>query len=66
MATKTKKRRTFEEVFTEAGLIPEWMERGRAEGKIEIARNLLVEGATIEFVQKVTNLDTKTIQGLQN
>ena len=37
MATRTKKkpRRSFEEVFTEAGLIPEWKARGKAEGKIE-------------------------------
>ena len=34
MAAKTK-RRTFEEVFTEAGIIPEWMERGRVKGKAE-------------------------------
>ena len=26
------RRPTFEEVFTEAGLIPEWMERGRKQG----------------------------------
>jgi hypothetical protein len=33
MAVKTKKRkRTFEEVFTEAGFIPEWMARGEAIG----------------------------------
>jgi hypothetical protein len=34
MAVKTKKRkRTFEEVFTEAGFIPEWMARGEAIGE---------------------------------
>jgi hypothetical protein len=35
---------TFEEVFTEAGIIPEWMERGRTEGmeasKLDIAQKM--------------------------
>ena len=36
MAVKTRKRkRTFEEVFTEAGLIPEWIARGKKEGRAE-------------------------------
>jgi predicted transposase/invertase (TIGR01784 family) len=30
--TMAKRRETLEEVFTEAGLIPEWMERGRKQG----------------------------------
>ena len=36
----------------------------REEVKIAIARNLLAEGLTIEFVQKTTGLDKETIQGL--
>ena len=36
----------------------------REEVKIAIARNLLEEGLTIEFVQKTTGLDKETIQGL--
>ena len=56
---------TFEEVFTEAGIIPEWMARGEAKGivkgKAEDARNLLAEGLTIEFVQRITGLDREQI-----
>jgi predicted transposase/invertase (TIGR01784 family) len=37
---------------------------GKSEGKIEIARNALAEGASIEFVQKITGLDINTIQSL--
>jgi predicted transposase/invertase (TIGR01784 family) len=37
---------------------------GKSEGKIEIARNALAEGASIEFVQKITGLDIDTIQSL--
>ena len=33
--TMAKRRETLEEVFTEAGLIPEWMERGRVQGRKE-------------------------------
>jgi len=40
-------------------------EEGHAEKTLEIARNLLAEGATPEFVQKITGLDMETIQGLR-
>jgi len=39
-------------------------EEGWAEGKLEIARNLLAEGSTLEFVQKITGLNLETIQSL--
>ena len=35
------------------------------EGKIEVARNALAEGATLEFVQKITGLDLQTIKKLR-
>ena len=38
---------------------------GHAEEKLEIARNALTEGATPEFVRKITGLDIETINGLQ-
>ena len=97
MAVRTK-RRTFEEVFTEAGIIPEWMERGfkkgivhgreegleqgREEGlekgrekgleegleqaSIQIAKNLLAEGSTHEFIQKITGLSLETVKKLES
>ena len=37
---------------------------GHAERGKEIARNLLADGSTTEFVQKMTGLDLETIQGL--
>ncbi|MDR0465716.1 MAG: hypothetical protein LBG94_11470, partial [Treponema sp.] len=89
MAVRTrKKRETFEEVFTEAGIIPEWMERGfkkgivqgREEGleqgrekgleeglkqaSIQIAKNLLAEGSSHEFIQKITGLNIEKIKDL--
>jgi hypothetical protein len=39
-------------------------EEGREERNEEIARNLLAEGATPEFVQKITGLDLETIKQL--
>ena len=42
----------------------EGQEKGREEEKIIIARNLLAEGSSPEFVQKITGLDLKTIQEL--
>jgi predicted transposase/invertase (TIGR01784 family) len=42
---------------------------GRKEGEMkkerEIARNALTEGASIEFVKKITSLDLETIKSIQ-
>jgi predicted transposase/invertase (TIGR01784 family) len=44
-------------------------QKGRLEGMREsrtnIARNALAEGATVEFVQKITSLDMETIKNIQ-
>jgi predicted transposase/invertase (TIGR01784 family) len=40
------------------------IEQGLIKGKLIIARNLLCEGSTPEFVQKITGLDLETIQTL--
>ena len=44
------------------------MKKGRAEGhaeeKLEIARNALAEGASIEFIQKITGLSPEVIEKL--
>ena len=42
------------------------LERGRDEEKAIIAMNLLAEGSTLEFVQKITGLDLETIQSLSH
>ena len=38
---------------------------GRAEGQIEIARKALAEGASMDFISRITGLDLETIQGLK-
>jgi predicted transposase/invertase (TIGR01784 family) len=40
-------------------------EDGRFNEKLEIARNLLAEGSTLEFVHKITGLDFDTLKDLQ-
>ena len=40
------------------------MEMGEEKGKMEIALNALAEGASLEFVQKITGLDMETIASL--
>ena len=42
-----------------------WFEEGKEDERVEIARNALLEGASIEFINKITGLDTETITGLQ-
>jgi len=44
----------------------EGIEKGREDEKIIIARNLLSEGSSPEFIQKITGLDMKTIQELSD
>ena len=77
MANSKKPRRTFEEVFTEAGLIPEWIERGRVkgmaegeikgkaegktEGKTEVARNLFSMGMPIEQISKAVQMPVEEL-----
>jgi predicted transposase YdaD len=38
---------------------------GMRESKTDIARNALAEGASVEFVQKITGLDMETIKTIQ-
>ena len=52
-------------------IIEDWKEameegkvKGWAECQLEIARNALANGATIDFVQKITGLDRETIANL--
>jgi hypothetical protein len=58
------KRRTFEEVFTEAGYIPEWMERGEETRALKIARNLLNMGMSEEETAKVAELPLEKVHAL--
>jgi len=65
---------TLEEVLYRTGFIAKWEARGKAEGeakgkaegKAEIARNALAEGASVEFVQKITGLDLEAIKAMNN
>jgi hypothetical protein len=59
---------TFEEVFTEAGIIPQWIERGIERGKEEkalaIAQNLLAKGWAVEEVAETTDLPSEKVRSL--
>ena len=41
------------------------IERGIEKNKIDVAKSALAEGASIEFIKKITNLDEKTILSLK-
>ena len=41
-------------------------EEGQDDKQEEIARKALAEGATIEFVKKITGIDDETIKKLRN
>jgi hypothetical protein len=57
---------TLEEVFDEVGLTPRMIElgvkKGLEQGLETAARNALAEGASIEFVTKITGLDIETLE----
>jgi len=38
---------------------------GHEDGREAIARNLLAEGSTLEFINKITGLDMETIQKIK-
>jgi predicted transposase YdaD len=63
-----KGKRTFEEVFTEAGIIPQWIERGikqgLEQGEKRIARNLPAMGWAVEDVAKTTELPLEKVRSL--
>jgi hypothetical protein len=56
--------RTFEEVFTEAGIIPQWIEQGEEKKALAIARNLLAKGWAIEDVVETTDLPSEKVRSL--
>ena len=45
--------------------LDEGLERGLAESCMEIARNALLEGASLEFVRNITGLDIDTLKTIQ-
>ncbi|MCL2043861.1 MAG: hypothetical protein FWG89_06970 [Treponema sp.] len=42
-----------------------WYEEGKEDEREEIARKALLEGVSIESINKITGLDTETITELQ-
>jgi hypothetical protein len=61
---KRKPRRSFEEVFTEAGIIPEWKRQGGEEKAHKVAQNLINRGQSLEDVAEITELDLATVKTL--
>jgi len=59
---------TLEEVLTEAGLLPEWIEHARVKGLEQgletAARNAMVKGLPIDVIHDITGLDIETLQQL--
>jgi predicted transposase/invertase (TIGR01784 family) len=70
----------LDEILTEAGIIPEWIERGRKQGveqgrthgheqgfekgKEIIAQNMLCQGMSVEEIAQATELPVETINAL--
>ena len=59
-----KRRETFEEVFTEAGLIPEWIERGRKQVQEKVVRNLLKMDMSVEQIAQAAEMPVEKIRSL--
>jgi len=64
---------TFDKVMEESGLAAKWEAKwrtvgrteGRNEGRLEVARNALAQGASPDFIQKITGLDIQTITSIK-
>jgi predicted transposase/invertase (TIGR01784 family) len=48
----------------EAAALRHARDEGRVEGRVEIARNALAEGASPDFIQRITGLDIQTITNI--
>jgi predicted transposase YdaD len=59
------RKETFEEAFTKAGLIPEWLERGRQQGMEQGAVNLLNRGMSEEETAKIAELPIEKVRSLR-
>ena len=55
---------TFEEVFTKAGIIPQWIERGIEQEKEKTVHNLFAMDMPIEKIAHVTELSVEKINSL--
>ncbi|GHS89734.1 hypothetical protein AGMMS49957_13580 [Synergistales bacterium] len=55
----------FEEVYTARG-VKQGIEKGRLEGQVEVARNLLNDGLPVEKVAQYTTLPREEIERLRN
>jgi hypothetical protein len=55
----------FGEWKLEEALVVE-REEGREEREVEIAKNALIKGASVEFISEITGLSTEAIQSLSN
>jgi predicted transposase YdaD len=56
---------TMEELLTEAGLIPEWIERGRAQNRLDIARKMKAINRPLTEITQITGLPPETIEELR-
>jgi hypothetical protein len=65
-------RKTLETVLRESGLVEDWEAQVEARLRPQIerrslektAKNALNEGASLDFVQKITGLDLETVKSL--
>jgi ribosomal protein S11 len=55
---------TVEDVLMRTGILPKWINRGREEGREEVARNLLKKGWNIEEIAETTELDIEKVRTL--
>jgi hypothetical protein len=72
LEVQTMARPTFEEVFTKAGLIPQWIEQGMEQGlkqgsrqsRLEIARKMKMRGISPDQIAEDTGLSPEDITDL--
>jgi hypothetical protein len=55
---------TYEELLREVGFIDRWEARGKEEKALEIAKNLLAEGFSVEQTARLAELDLEKVRSL--
>jgi hypothetical protein len=55
---------TVEDVLMRTGILPKWINRGREEGREEVARNLLKKGWNVEETAETAKLNIEKVRAL--
>jgi predicted transposase YdaD len=61
----SSKAAAFEQALADAGWVAKWKVEGKARGKLEVAKNLLDNGFSIEQTAQYAKIDIEKVRALR-